>query len=137
LDRKIEKEGITLKKLALIIIICAAIGYLVYQVIIRSGTTRLKVDPNRITISKVAYGEFRDYYPFDGRVVPYKTVIIALEQGGRVEEMLKEGGESIEKGDLILRLSNPSVLSSNIQRETQIREQIRILLTVRLTMSRL
>ncbi|MFC1840291.1 efflux RND transporter periplasmic adaptor subunit [Thermodesulfobacteriota bacterium] len=124
MDRKIEKEGITLKKLTLIIIICAVIGFLVYQVIIRSGTTRLKVDPNRITVSKVAYGEFRDYYPFDGRVVPYKTVIIALEQGGRVEEILKEGGESIQKGDLILRLSNPSVLSSNIQRETQIREQI-------------
>jgi HlyD family secretion protein len=124
LDRKIEKKRMTLKRLIFIIVACAVIGFLTYQVIIRSGTTRLKVDPTRITISKVAYGEFRDYYPFDGKVVPEKTVYIALEQGGRVDEIVAEGGKSIQKGDLILRLSNPTVQRTNIGTETSLREQI-------------
>jgi HlyD family secretion protein len=124
LDRKIEKKGITPKRLITIIVICAVIGFLTYQVIIRSGKTRLKVDPTRITISEVGYGEFRDYYPFDGRVVPEKTVYIALEQGGRVDEIVAEGGKSIKEGDLILRLSNPIVQRQNISNETMLREQI-------------
>lgn len=129
MDRKIEKKAITGKRLVTIIIMCLAAGFLIYLFTSRSGS-RLNLDANRtsrITIAEVEYGEFQEYYPFDGRVVPDQTVYIALEQGGRVEEILVEGGEPIRKGDVILRLSNPSVVSSNLTREAQIREQIHLL----------
>lgn len=124
MDRKIDKKGIPLKKLIPIILVCVVIIFLAYQVISRSGTTRLKVDPSRITISEVKYGEFLEYYPFDGAVVPVSSVYLDIEQGGRVEKIFVEGGKPIKKGDLILRLSNASLQRSSIDTETRLLENL-------------
>ena len=109
MDRKIEKKGITLKRLIPILLILIVVLYLAYQLISRSGTTRYNVpDSSRLTTAKVEYGEFRDYYPFDGEVVPVTVVYLDVEQGGRVEEIFAEDGKPIKKGDPILRFSNPA-----------------------------
>ncbi len=124
MDRKIEKKGIPLKRLIPIIVIFLVIVFLVYEVITRSGTTRLKVDPSRMTISQVKYGEFQEYYPFDGTVIPVTSVYLDVEQGGRVEEIFVEGGRPIQKGDRILRFSNTSAQSNFIQLENSLLENL-------------
>ncbi len=124
MDRKIEKKRFTPKRLIPIIIISIVLGFLTYQVIIRSGKTRLKIDPTRITVSQVKYGELENFYPFDGIVVPITSVIIDAAQGGRIEEIFVEGGEQVEKRDLILRLSNPETQRNLITQETQILDTI-------------
>ena len=69
MGRKIEKKRMPLKRLVPIIGICVVTIFLAYHVLSRSGETKLKVDPSRMTISKVKYGEFLEYYPFDGYVL--------------------------------------------------------------------
>ncbi len=98
MDRAIEKKRWSLNRLILIFCVSAIIIFLGYLVISRSGTTRLKVDPTRMTISEVKYGEFREYYPFDGTVIPVTSVYLDIEEGGRVEEIFVEGGQPIKKG---------------------------------------
>ena len=100
MDRAIEKKQWPPQKIILIFCICAIIIFLAYLVISRSGKTRLTVDPTRMTISEVKYGEFREYYPFDGQVIPLTTVYLDADQGGKVEDIYVEGGKPIEKGDL-------------------------------------
>ena len=118
MDRKIEKKANPLK-IILITVGCLVVIYLGFAVYSRSGSTRLKVDPSRMTISQVQYGEFQEYYPFDGTVVPVTTVYLDVEDGGRVEEKFVEGGKYVEKDDKIVRFSNTSTQLNNMRNETE------------------
>lgn len=124
MDRKIEKKGIPLSRLIPITVICGVIIFLAYLVITRSGTTRLKVDPTRMTISQVKYGEFQEYYPFNGVVVPVTSYYLDVDRGGRVEEIFAEGGKPIKKDDPILRFSNPNWQTQLIQTENVLFENL-------------
>jgi HlyD family secretion protein len=72
-------------------------------------------------------GEFREYFPFDGRVEPETTVFLDIEEGGRVEEILVEGGQYVEAGQLILRFSNAALQRSSIDTETRLVENLNAL----------
>jgi HlyD family secretion protein len=124
MDRKIEKKKWPLNKIIFILFVCAITIFLAYLVITRSGKTRLKVDPSRMTISRVEYGEFLEYYPFDGSVEPVTSVYLDIEEGGRVEEIFVEGGQPILKGDLILRFSNATLQRNSIDTETRLLENL-------------
>jgi HlyD family secretion protein len=91
-----------------------------WQFVARSGTSRLTVDASRLTTGVVGEGEFLEYTPFDGRVEPATSVYLDIEEGGRVDEIVAEGGQHVEKGDLILRFSNASLQRTTIDTETQL-----------------
>lgn len=124
MDRAIKKKKFPPGRIILIVVVFAFVFFLAYQVVSRSGTSRYKADPSRMTISKTQYGEFLDYYPSDGEVVPVTTVYLDAEIGGRVEEIFNSGGEFIKKGDPILRLSNDSEMRTFIETENQILENL-------------
>lgn len=124
MDRAIKKRVWTPGRIIMVVIACAFITFITYQLLTRTGKTRLKVDPSRMTISKVEYGEFLEYYPFEGTVVPVTSVYLDVETGGRVEEIIAEGGKYIEKGDLIIRFSNDSLQRSSIEAETRLLENL-------------
>jgi HlyD family secretion protein len=73
-----------------------------------------------MTTAVVERGEFLEYYPFDGTVEPATTVYLDVEEGGRVDAVYVEGGQHVEKGDLILRFSNASLQRTAIDTETQL-----------------
>ncbi len=124
LDRKIEKKGKNLKRLIYILVISLPIIFLAYEVISRSSTTRLRRDPSRMNFSQVKFGEFQEYYPCDGEVIPLTSFYLDVEQGGRVEEIYNEGGKHVQKGDLILRFSNTAFQTSLIGTESSLLETI-------------
>ena len=124
MDRKIEKKGVFLKRLIIILVISLPIIFLAYEVISRSGTIRLRRDPGRMTFSQVKFGEFQEYYPFDGEVIPLTSFYLDVEQGGRVEEIFNEGGKPVQKDDLILRFSNTAFQTSLIGTESSLLETI-------------
>jgi HlyD family secretion protein len=74
----------------------------------------------------VKRGEFLEYYPFDGTVEPATSVYLDVEEGGRVEEILVEGGAYVRKGELILRFSNAAMQRNSIDTETQLLENLNI-----------
>jgi len=126
LDKPIQKKTWTPGRIVLLGISVLVIGALVYLYASRSGKPRLKVDPSRMTFSKVGYGEFREYYPFDAKVEPVTTVYLDVETGGRVEQIFAEGGKFVNKGDLILRFSNASLQRSSIETESRLLENLDI-----------
>jgi HlyD family secretion protein len=73
-----------------------------------------------MTISQVKYGEFQEYYPFEGEVVPVTTYYLDVDSGGRVEEIYAEEGKPIKKGDPILRFSNRTVQQQVITQENNL-----------------
>jgi HlyD family secretion protein len=112
----------------MVLVACAliVIASLAYLYASRSGKSRLKVDPGRLTFSKVGHGEFREYFPFDATVVPVTSVYLDIETGGRVEQIFAEGGKFIQKGDLILRFSNASLQRNSIDTESRLLETLDI-----------
>ena len=127
LDRAIKKRVWTPGRIILVVLVCAFITFITYQLLTRTGKTRLRVDPSRMTISQVENGEFLEYYPFEGTVVPVTSVYLDVETGGMVDEIFAEGGKYIEKGDLILSFSNDALQRSSIETETRLLENLNTL----------
>jgi HlyD family secretion protein len=109
---------------------------LVYQVVLRSGETRLRIDPTRLTTATVETGEFRDYYPFDGVVEPVTTMYLDVEEGGRVEQIFVEGGHHVHQGQLILKFSNAAVQRNSIDTETALVENLNAIRNTQISLQR-
>ncbi|MEJ0009019.1 MAG: HlyD family efflux transporter periplasmic adaptor subunit [Steroidobacteraceae bacterium] len=120
MDRTIEKKSWTTTRLIVCGLLGVAVPFVVWQFISRTSTSRLSVDPSRLTTAQVRTGEFREYYPFDGTVQPAVSVYLDVEEGGRVEQVVDDGGQHVQKGDLILRFSNATLERSTIQTESQL-----------------
>lgn len=136
MDRAIERRpgpGAGTISLAAFVVVTLV---LVYLVVLRSGETRLRVDPTRLTTAIVETGEFRDYYPFDGVVEPVTTMYLDVEEGGRVEEIFVEGGHDVHEGELILRFSNAAVQRNSIDTETALVENLNAIRNTQISLAR-
>jgi HlyD family secretion protein len=120
MDRTIEKKGWSVGRWAAAAGLAVIAVVVIWQLLSRTGTSRLSVDPSRLTTAQVRTGVFLDYYPFDGTVQPATSVYLDVEEGGRVEQILDDGGQHVEKGDLILRFSNAALERTTIQAESQL-----------------
>ncbi|MCC6201851.1 MAG: HlyD family efflux transporter periplasmic adaptor subunit [Gammaproteobacteria bacterium] len=118
-----QKSG-TAKHVALTI---AAAGVLLAGVYLFSTPRErrvLSVDPTRLTSATVTLGEFQEYYPFTATVEPETSVYLDVQEGGRVEEIAAEGGRPVNKGELILRISNAALQRTAIDTETRLLQNL-------------
>ena len=77
---------------------------------------------------------FQETIPITGRVMPLTTFFIDAIEGGQVKEVYLEGGEMVKKGDLILKLTNPSLELNYMNLTTNMLEQADQLRNTRITM---
>jgi HlyD family secretion protein len=131
MDKLIEKKRFSTKKIVI------AIGLLLFIVIVAYGyslslTKVYKADADKVTLSKVLYGDFEDVVLLNGSVVPLTSVIVSSPEGGTVAEIFTENGASVVKGTPLLRIANPNALSGYTSSETSITEQINQLRKLRL-----
>ncbi|HJS52919.1 MAG TPA: efflux RND transporter periplasmic adaptor subunit, partial [Chitinophagaceae bacterium] len=85
-----------------------------------SGKSRLNVNAERITISEIKSGPFREFIPVNGVVLPITTIYLDALEGGRVEEKYVEDGAIMKKGQPILRLSNTDLELSLVNQQTAV-----------------
>ena len=117
MDRKIEKKKWTVKNIVLYSSI-AVIGLLIiYQLFISDKRSKLNVDQNRIVVSKVYEGEFQEFIPVIGTVIPIKTNYLDAIEGGTVKTIYLRAGSFVNKGDPILELENANLLMEIMYRE--------------------
>jgi HlyD family secretion protein len=55
------------------------------------------VDASRISVVQVREGEFQEYIPITGSVLPHTTVYLDLGEGGIAEEIFSPGGVPVKK----------------------------------------
>lgn len=120
MDRIIEKKKwnskriLTIAGIAGIVILIAAAYYYT------SGNSKLNVDLERITISEVKKGPYKDAIPVNGIVLPITSIYLDATEGGRVEEKYVEDGAIMKKGQPILKLSNTNLQLSLVNQETSV-----------------
>lgn len=132
MDRPIQKKKWTLQRIALGIGIVAFAAFSVYSLGWSGRQSSLNVNREKITISKVERGVFDEFIVVTGVVQPLKTYQLDAIEGGYVAQKLLDGGASVKKGDLILKLENQRLMLDFVNRETEMYDLINNLENTRL-----
>jgi HlyD family secretion protein len=119
-DRVIEKKKWNRKRILTILGITGLITLIVASYLLSSGKSKLNVDLERITISEVKKGPYKDAIPVNGIVLPITSIYLDATEGGRVEEKYVEDGAIMKKGQPILKLSNTNLQLSLVNQETSV-----------------
>ena len=120
MDRVIAKKYWSRKRILTIGGIAGIILLIGASYYFTSGKSRLNVNTERITISEVKKGPFKDQIPVNGVVLPLTTIYLDAIEGGRVEDRYVDDGAIMKKGEPILKLSNTDLELSLSNQETQV-----------------
>ncbi len=91
-----------------------------WKIIYGNSSTSLQTEIDRIAIKEVTQGKFDDYITINGNVAPISTIYMDAYVGGRVTEKLIEEGATVKKGDIILKLENPSLYEQIMASESNL-----------------
>lgn len=134
MDRIIEKKhGIRTKHIPYIAVGIVAI-LLVAWMLFGNHQPTMYVETKDVTICNVIQGEFKDYVRLNGTVVPFQVVHISPEEGGIVVEKVAEEGQSVKKGDVIIRLSNSNLDLQILNAEAELAEKQNLLRNTQVAM---
>ena len=92
------------------------------------------VHQNKMRVGIVEYGQFQEVVMGTGSVEPKTTVVIDANEGGTIKEIKAEEGDMVTAGDVLLTLTNESLMLEYMQRETQMVEQINNLRNTRINL---
>lgn len=123
-DRRIEKKPFYRTR-RFWLYIGGGIIFLTLIILILADTgSKLNVESDKITISTVEVGDFQEFIPVTGTILPRTTFYLDAILGGTVEKKFVEEGAILKKGDRILQLSNTNVQLNALQQETFTYQQI-------------
>ncbi len=134
MDRIIEKKTWTAKRIGWIASASVITIMAGYSLAFKDNSSKVTVSQERITISTVRYGEFQEFIPINGSIVPIKTIYLDAIEGGRVEKRFLEAGSYVNQGDPILQLSNTNLLLDIMYREAELFQQSNNLRNTQLAM---
>jgi HlyD family secretion protein len=77
-----------------------------------------------LTIAVVEPGVYHDFIPLTGEVVPHDTVYLDAVEGGRIEHILVQAGDSVTKGQPLVELSNTALELDVLDREGRLVQSI-------------
>ncbi len=135
MDRVIEKKKWTPRKIALYVGLPLLIIALIALAMSSMGRSRLKVQKERLSIATVQEGPFQEKIPINGTVRSKNAVQVTAIEGGQVKEIFLRGGETVEAGDIILRLTNPGLELNYMNLQTNLLEQADQLRNTKITLA--
>jgi len=134
MDRIIENKSKKRRQTIWISISALIVVLVAYQLIFADHSSKLNVEKDKLTISDVVENEFLDYMTETGTVEPLTTVYLDAVEGGRVEQILIEEGSMVNKGDVILTLTNPDLNLRILSSQADLAEQENRLRDTKITM---
>jgi HlyD family secretion protein len=124
MDKKIAKKTWTVKRVATFGGIGLFVVFVAWQFIFADRRPTLKIEKDKITISEVRRGEFKEYIPQTGIVEPSRQVFLDAIEGGNIKRVILESGAIVKKGDLILEITNLNREISVLQQEAELIQSI-------------
>ncbi|MBN1903997.1 MAG: efflux RND transporter periplasmic adaptor subunit [Deltaproteobacteria bacterium] len=134
MDQKIVNSGRKWKYMIVSTITVIIAGVAIWSVMSLNGDRSFRVEADTLTIAKVTTGIFEDYIPIRGSIVPRTTVFLDAIEGGRVDTVYAEDGDILNKGDLIVSLTNSSLQLQVTNSEAQVAEQLNNMRTIELSL---
>ena len=115
-----RRRGRRAAQLALTCAAIAAGGALLWQMLPRG----LDVERRDVRIAGVEAGVFRDEIVVRALAEPLNSIMLDAVESGRVEEVFARDGQTVKKGDLLFRLSNPQRNLELLARQAEHAQQI-------------
>ena len=123
-DRKIEKKPIYKRTKFWVSSGGGMLFFILIILILADTGSKLNVEQDKITISTVSNGDFQEFIPVTGNVLPRTTYYLDAILGGTIEKKFVEEGAMLQRGDKILKLSNTDFQLSALQQESFAYQQI-------------
>ena len=120
MDRVIEKKKWSMKRILPIVGGAVVVGLIATAYLSNTGKTKLNVAQDRLTVSEVSKGNFQEFIPINGVVLPIQTIYLDAVEGGRVEDVLVEDGTMVKKGQPLMKLANSDLELSLANQETSV-----------------
>lgn len=121
MDRPIEKKHKVTKRIIWISLASIVFLALLYFIIFGDKSSKLNVEKDKVTIEEIKEDLYKNYIAVTGTVEPIQTIFLSsMEGGSRVEEIVIEEGNFVEKGDVIVKLSNTSLILEISNYEAQV-----------------
>lgn len=124
MDRVREKKVWNRKRILIIVTIVFVLGLILLTYFSMTGKSKVNASSQTLTVSVVTKGNFQEFIPINGNVLPITTIYLDVIVGGRVEEKLVEDGAKVKKGEPVIRLSNTDVELQLSTQETEVRRLI-------------
>jgi HlyD family secretion protein len=122
-----KRRGRRYLQLAGALVLVAALGAGAWQFMPHG----LQVPAADVRIARVENGVFRDDIVVRATAQPLNSIMLDSVESGRVEEVLVEDGQAVDKGQLLFRLSNPQRNLALLQRQAEHAQQISNLANLR------
>ncbi len=123
MDRQIKKKSWFRKNYIAVILSTSFLILILITLVFQDHSSKIKVEKDKITMAKVKKDTFKDYISIVGVTEPIRTVSLNPKVGGQVKEKLKEEGDQVNAGDVILKLSNPELEQSIIDLKAELEQE--------------
>ena len=97
---------------------------LTVKFVVGTGVRTVRLPVQQATLATVEQGIFHDLIPLRASVVPRETLYVDAVNGGRIEKLFVEAGDTVALGQPIIELSNTNLALSVIQQEAQLNQAI-------------
>lgn len=95
------------------------LSFSIYVIILALGPRQLKIEAEDYKIAEAVEAPFMEYVDVEGLVQPIQTIQLNALENGFVERIVAEEGTMLNVGDTILVLSNPELLRSIDDEQTE------------------
>lgn len=124
MDKKIEKKKMSPAWLAFIVFTALLIVFFVFNYFFLDTRNVDRVNREQLIIHEVTRESFQEFIEVTGTVQPLESTILDAVEGGVVQEVFVESGETVSAGDTLFILSNSNLQLNVLQQEAGIYDQI-------------
>ncbi len=124
MDKKIEKKGLSKWAIAGIVLVLFAIAFFLFTFYGLDTRSTETVNRDQVMIREVVRDSFQEYIEVSGVIQPLQTTILDAVEGGVVQDVFVQSGETVSAGDTLLTLSNSNLQLDVLQQEAGLYDQI-------------
>ncbi len=123
MDRQIKKKSWLRKNYISVLLGTAFIAFVLIKVVFADHSSKFTVETDKISMGEVVKDTFKDYISLQGITEPIRTVALHPLVGGQVKEKIKEEGDEVKVGDVILTMTNPELEQMIIDLDAELEQQ--------------